>query len=358
MEIPDRLRFACKAYRRSFRVPVRTSHGVWPVREGVLVRVENEEGRCGYGEIAPIDWFGTETFAGALAWCAGVPAQPSRARLLDLPRGMPCCAAAVHAALEGLARDFSPEPAAAARAEGRSVSGGAGARPAPDEQSVPVAYLLPAGEPARAALERAADHGFLTFKLKIGASDLARESTLIDRLVDGLPPGGRLRLDANGGLDVRGAMRWLDAAARWPVEFVEQPMPPSADREIERLAADQQVPVALDESVRSGDDLRRWRDRGWRGVFVIKPGLAGAPGDWLPEVLRSPGQFVFSSALETAVGTAAGLRLAARAGLTRALGYGVGAFFDDDGLGGGVAAPRVTPGAGAVLKPEDVWNRL
>src|SRR5687767_13488665 len=60
-----RLRFQYRRYRLPFRAPIRTAHGPWAEREGLLVRIEDVaeggSGRVGYGEAAPIPWFGTET---------------------------------------------------------------------------------------------------------------------------------------------------------------------------------------------------------------------------------------------------------------------------------------------------------
>jgi o-succinylbenzoate synthase len=341
-----RVHLSYKVYRRSFRVPVRTSHGVWAAREGILLRLERDDGCVGFGEIAPIENFRTETLAGALAWCASLPTTPDLARLRELPRGMPCCAAAIAAALA--MHDTSDKDDAVGRPT--TTSGG--------KKSLPVATLLPGGVAARDALARASDAGFQTFKLKIGTADFATERSSIARLVEQLPAGARLRLDANGGLDLRAAVRWLEVAAEWPVEFIEQPLSPDADRDLVRLAQDHATPIALDESVRDADDIKRWRDCGWTGVFVIKPSLAGAPDELVREVRIAPDAFVFSSALETAIGARAGLRLAFATGISRALGYGVGAFFDADGLGGDVARSEIAVTELASWNLEDTWNRL
>jgi O-succinylbenzoate synthase len=335
-----RLQFSFKSYRRTFRVPVRTSHGVWTERLGVLLRVEDETGRASFGEIAPIERFGTESLGSALAWCASSAGSAEADRLRATSRGLPCCAAAVDAMLAAAAPAPVSAPGAATTA------------------SLPVAALVPAGGGARDALTRAIDAGYTTFKLKIGTADDTSERAAVARLVERLPPGGRLRLDANGGLDTRAAARWLDAASAWPVEFVEQPLPVDAAGDLVRLAGDHATPVALDESVRDADDIKRWRDRGWRGVFVIKPALAGAADELVREVRIAPEQFVFSSALETAVGVAAGVRLAFAAGVTRALGYGTASFFEDDGLGGGIARATIAPDEPAQWNPADTWNRL
>ncbi len=347
------LLFACKVYRRSFRVPVRTSHGLWEEREGILLRVEDERGHAAFGEIAPIEGFGTETVAGALAWCAAVAGRVDAGRLAQAPAGLPCTAWAVASALAAL------EARAAGEAEAAEVGAeSGGTAPMKPGRRLAVSALIPRGKAALAHLERQADAGFSTFKLKIGTADFATEAQEIARIVDNLPPGARLRLDANGSLDARAAIRWLDAAQAWPVEFIEQPLPVEARHETIALAHDHGVTLAIDEAVRTADDVKRWRDDGWPGVFVIKPALAGRPSDWLAEVAVEPSQFVFSSALETAIGARAGVLQAFDAGATRALGYGVGAFFDDDGLGGGVRQPEVTIADIARTDPEEIWKRL
>ena len=84
--------FEFKRYCQPLPVPLRTAHGVWAEREGLIIRLEDESGAVGYGEIAPIPWFGTETLAEAeeICWkfgdqvddalCAAVP----RSRLLGV----------------------------------------------------------------------------------------------------------------------------------------------------------------------------------------------------------------------------------------------------------------------------------
>jgi len=342
----SRIQFAYKVYRRPFRCPVRTSQGTWEAREGIILRVESEDGRIAFGEIAPIDRFGTETLAGALAWCVNIGSRSDLVRLLDVPGRMPCCAAAVSAIVADLGSQSKVERASSASAS--EVA----------ERTLPVVCLLPAGAAALEELPYGIDRGFTTFKLKIGAEDIDQEMTLIRRLIDLLPAGGQLRCDANGGLDARTAARWLTAAADWPVEFLEQPLPVDSVDDVLALAGDFPTSIALDESALTADDIKRWRDRGWPGAFVIKPGLAGDRDELLGEVLVEPERFVFSSALESSVGMNAGIRLAFAAGSTRALGYGVGAFFSEDGLGGGWELPEVTLAECAKFNPEEVWNRL
>ena len=82
-----------KPYRRAFRQPLRTAHGEWATREGFLVRVE-QEGRVGYGEVAPLPEFGSETLAEATAFLEQLVSQPE----IAAPANLPCCAFALSAA--------------------------------------------------------------------------------------------------------------------------------------------------------------------------------------------------------------------------------------------------------------------
>ena len=52
-----------KPYQRRFNKPIQVSQTTWALREGILIRLEAEGGALGFGEAAPISWFGTESIA-------------------------------------------------------------------------------------------------------------------------------------------------------------------------------------------------------------------------------------------------------------------------------------------------------
>lgn len=292
-----------KRYRRRFRQPLHTAYGIWEFRDGLLLKLEDSDGKSGYGEVAPIPWFGTETLDSARLQIAGLGESVSPEVLRDIPGNCPCCRFALSSALAGL-DDGGP-------VEGRRL---------------PVATLLPAGEGAQVILEERINEGFLVAKIKIGLGETEKEMIQIERLCGLLPEGGALRLDANGGLSTAIAARWMAFSADLPIEFVEQPLPIDDPDGLVGLAGDFPTPVALDESVVKVDDLKRWRDRGWDGLYVIKPALAGN----LPELLDELGNddvFVFSTAMETAIARYSSLKVAFGNPSRRALGFGVGAFF-------------------------------
>ena len=83
-------RFTHKTYRRPLRAPLRTAHGTWAEREGIILRLEDESGRVGFGEIAPIPWFGTETLAAAEEICRKFGANVTLEVLDAIPEQMGC----------------------------------------------------------------------------------------------------------------------------------------------------------------------------------------------------------------------------------------------------------------------------
>jgi O-succinylbenzoate synthase len=348
-------RVSFRSYRLPLRVPLRTAHGLWAEREGLLVRVEDDSGRVGYGEVAPIPWFGTETLAEATEMLAALGDRPAASALDAVPERFGCVRFALAAAREMVERDLRARWSESSGQETRPEAGFH-----PSSQRVPVTALLPAGRPALEALTARLEAGFLVCKWKVGVGDPADELALLDDLLARLPAYARLRLDANGAWDRRIAAKWLDCCAERPVEFVEQPLPPADEDGLRGLAGDFPVPLALDESVARLADARRWQSEGWPGLFVIKPAIAGPLSELLAWVAATKAEVVLSSAIETALGRAAVVDFAlAHPELTkRAPGFGVGEVFTERRWNGSVTGPVLDADWSRGVNPEDLWNAL
>lgn len=239
-----------------FSIPMRTHFRGITVREGMLVR-----GAAGWGEFSPFLEYDDVVAA-------------------------PWWRAAVEAAEEGW--------------------------PAPLRDRVPVNVTVPAVDPATA-------HGLVlrsgctTAKVKVAepGQTSADDEARLEAVRDALGPAGRVRIDANGAWDVATAVRLvkvLDRAAGG-LEYVEQPC-----ATVEELAAVRRrvsVPVAADESIRRAEDPYRVRDLAAADVAVLKVQPLGGVRACLriAEDIGLP--VVVSSALETSVGIAAGVALAA-----------------------------------------------
>jgi O-succinylbenzoate synthase len=324
---------------------VRTAHGLWTEREGLILRLDREDGATGWGEVAPLAGFGTESVEAAAEACARLGDTIGAEDLPRIPRAFLCLRSALGSALAEL--DQPTEPATAAARDAY----------------LPVAALLAAGRAALAQIGPRAEAGFRTFKWKVGVGDAADELALLDDVCAALPGGARLRLDANGAWDRRRAELWLERCAERPIEFVEQPIAPGARRAddlLQGLAGDYPTPIALDESLSGGESIERWLGAGWPGIFVVKPALLGAaPEAWALLAKAAADRVVFSSALETAVGARAALRTAfGWPGTARALGFGVWPLFADARFDLRASGPFLYAESVRQLEVEALWTAL
>ncbi len=334
-------RLESRRYRLPFRAPVRTAHGAWAEREGVIVRLQSETGVVGFGEAAVIPWFGTETADEAEAACRELSVNIDDARLNAVPARLRC----LKNALATARRDQTGDKDGATHAK-----------------TLGVAAVLPAGRAVLAAISPKAEMGFRVFKWKVGVGDLADELALLDDVCAALPNGAKLRLDANGAWERRKAERWLECCAERPVEFIEQPIAVEAKGAADvllGLAHDWPTPLALDESIASDGDIERWIGAGWPGVWIVKPSLLGDAAGAIKALACAKADVVFSSALETAIGARAALRVAfAWPGEKRALGFGVWPLFADARFDGPYATPFLRRDDVDRLDGDAVWSAL
>ncbi|MEY9212615.1 o-succinylbenzoate synthase [Thermobifida halotolerans] len=239
---------------RAFAIPLRTRFRGVTVREGMLVR-----GAAGWGEFSP---FAEYPPAECARWWA-----------------------ACHEAAEV-------------------------GWPEPVRDRVPVNATVPAVGPEEAARLVAAS-GCATAKVKVAergqteADDLAR----VEAVRDAIGPSGKVRIDVNGAWDVDTAVRMIRALDRFGLEYVEQPC--ATVEELALVRRRVAVPVAADESIRRAEDPLRVRDAEAADVVVLKVQPLGGVRAALRLAEACGLPVVVSSAVETSVGLAAGVALAA-----------------------------------------------
>jgi O-succinylbenzoate synthase len=147
-----------------------------------------------------------------------------------------------------------------------------------------------------------------------------------------------VRVDANGGWTVAQAVQAARALTlAGPLEYLEQPC--AAIDELAELRRRIDVPIAADESVRkAGDPLQVVRAKA-ADIAVLKVAPLGGINALVSIATRIDIPVVVSSALDSAVGIAAGLAAAAALPeLNHACGLGTGGLFVED-----VAEPAAPP---------------
>src|ERR1700733_5012508 len=239
---------------RAFAIPMRTRFRGITVREGALI-----EGPAGWAEFSPFPEYGPRECARWLA-CA------------------------LEAAWDG--------------------------GPAPVRDQVPVNVTVPAVGPEQAH-RIVSGSGCRTAKVKVaergqaGGDDIAR----VEAVRDALGAGGRIRVDANGGGEGDTAGRMLGELGRFGLEYAEQPC--ETLDELAALRRRVEVPVCADESIRKAEDPLAVRAAGAADIVMLKAQPLGGVAAALRVAEACGLPVVVSSAVESSVGLAAGVALAA-----------------------------------------------
>ena len=239
---------------RAFAIPLRDKFRGIMVREGALLH-----GPAGWGEFAPFAEYG--------------PQESSR-----------WLASAIEAATAGW--------------------------PGPVRSEIGVNATIPAVEP-RAAYDMAASAGCRTAKVKV-AEPGQGEKDDVERVAavrDALGHAGRIRVDANGGWDVDQAASQLGRLARFGLEYAEQPC--ATLDELAALRRLTSVRLAADESIRKAADPLAVRAAGAADIVVLKVAPLGGVRPALRVAEECGLPVVVSSAVDSSVGLAAGVALAA-----------------------------------------------
>lgn len=220
--------------------------------------------------------------------------------------------------------------------------------PEPVRSRVEVNAMIPRVAPAVAA-RLAVASGCRTIKVKVGdAAGIDRVAAVRAALGD----DARIRLDANAAWDrVDEALDAMRAFEPYAIELVEDPVADLA--ELAWVRREARIRVAAETSIRDLDDVARLIELDAADALVLKPQRFGGVRACLRAAEIWGGPVIASSALETSVGLAAVVALAAALpDAPYAHGVGTALLLRDDPaevrlapIGGWITPRRVAPAA-------------
>jgi o-succinylbenzoate synthase len=202
--------------------------------------------------------------------------------------------------------------------------------PEPRRDRIPVNTTVPAVGPEQAHAMVAAS-GCSTAKVKVAepGQSLADDEARVEAVRDALGPAGKLRVDANAAWTVDEAEAALTVLGRYDLEYAEQPVLTLEEMAALRRRVD--VKLAADESIRTAADPLRVAGLEAADIVVLKVQPIGGVRACLRVAAACGLPVVVSSAIETSVGIAAGLALAAALpDLPYACGLGTVPLIDGD----------------------------
>lgn len=263
-------------YRVPFTHPIRIGGTLQSARKGLYLRLEDENGSVGWGEVAPLDGYGPDTLAQVCELIEG----PVDGYSPSLRFGLDCAKREIQAQKEGVSfRDTFGQC---------------------------VRSLI---ESAQLVGSDAAQARFV--KTKVGGDSVRDDVNRVISILSALPTNGKLRLDANGLWSKEEAMEFADTLLRASssaynqIEFIEEPWSGCFEDSSQGAYP---IPIGIDESFDRNSESWLQAD-----VVLIKPALFGTISEFFEvkkEVEKAGKRLVMASAFETHLGMSALVALA------------------------------------------------
>ncbi len=263
---------------------LKTSHGIIEKKRGLLLKLKDSDGNCGWGEVAPINRDELNKCIASLNAIGRNTTKDSiESCLIKLPGPLAFGLGSSLADLENINEstiDFK--------------------RPDLTQSS----YLLPTDiDPLKSVSEYIdksnKKNSSNTIKWKVSNQEKNfNEEKVLQKILNILPKSYKLRIDPNGGWSRQKAQQWINELKNESrLEWIEQPLQSTDIEGLFSLA--NQIPIALDESLVEFPYLRKI----WKSWQIRRPALDGDPRLLLKEIDKENCQIVISTAFETGIGS-------------------------------------------------------
>lgn len=288
----------CFTYSLPLAAPLSLETESIDSREGVLVRLRDDEGNEGWGEAAPLPGFSSETLDEATndlqnraRDLVGLQLATSGEGIFDtVPRcSLPSVEFAIESAVSRLYAATGDRSLSTMFGEGHDT--------------VRVNAFVPdlrstVGDVVRQIL----DQGYEAVKVKVGRHDLEWEADRIRDLSQDFGSDVDIRLDANRAWSFDEACTFFERLGPVSIDYIEEPL--QALDQLSRFVRVTGRPVALDETTReiAPEDVLVWDDV---AAIVLKPTLLGGIRTvrrWTVVARRSGARPIFSGSYESGVG--------------------------------------------------------
>lgn len=202
------------------------------------------------------------------------------------------------------------------------------------------------------------DQGFRILKLKVGALDLNEELELLAWIRSEYGAGDlEIRLDANGAWSPEEAPVRMAQFARFGIHSIEQPIGPGQIEAMSALCKDPSIPVALDEEligITRMEEQRQLMEKIRPDFIILKPGLLGGfslAQQWIDLAESVGAAWWITSALESSIGLSAISQWTYQLGVSMPQGLGTGMLYSNN-----IQSPLHLEGNQLWYRPERGWD--
>ncbi len=270
------MKFEYRPYTLDFKFKAGTSRGVLTSRDIWWIKITDNNGVSGYGEVAPLKGLSLEKidqipkFLEELAGSfKSIPEVKNIDEVYELSKDIafefPSLRFGLEMALIDILNGGNRQWFHSSFTEGKS--------------SIPTNGLIWMGDPKfmRQQVDEKLEAGFKCIKLKVGAMDFDEELKLV-QYVRQRNPDVVIRLDANGGFTNNEAIVKLNKLSEFDIHSIEQPIMVGQPEAMAFLCEKSLIPIALDEELIAHQDYSSKIDlleTVEPDFIILKPSLLG-----------------------------------------------------------------------------------
>lgn len=211
-----------------------------------FIRVADDSGHFGIGEVAPIDRLSPEELDAIPTTLGGLA---NKLEQLEAPSSEDEVFAFVE---KCISKEYPSIRFGLEMALMDLINGGQKVifKQGFNDISIPINGLVWMGdlEFMKAQIKEKLDQGFACIKLKVGALDFESELSVIKELRD-VSKELTIRLDANGAFQTHEVLMKLKKLSRFDIHSIEQPILPMQPEAMEIVCSKSEIPIAFDEEL-------------------------------------------------------------------------------------------------------------
>jgi len=180
-------------------------------------------------------------------------------------------------------------------------------------------------------VEKLVENGFKTIKIKVGHEKIEDDIELVKSIAENFSSDIKYRLDANGKWDIDKTKFAVKHLENINVEYLEQPV--KEFDELIKLSSNSKIPIAADESIRTANDAKTMLAESNIQYFVLKPSIMGSITESIEliNLIETENRrVIITSAFESSIGRSALVFLSSLVKNNLAHGLAASSYFSND----------------------------
>lgn len=290
-------KFEYKRFSNHLKVPFKNSKGAFYKKESIIIKLIDEKGNSGYGEISPLDRFSPDSIEEILEFLQSEVSNSINEMIIDynFPFHLSDEIIQFPSLVYGLEQAITQI----------SIKRELISFPSRNVKLNSVVGIHEKKEETLNQLTGKIRCGFDTIKIKFGKENFEDELEVLKLIRSNF--NGKIRLDINGNWNYEEALKNISLLQNYEVQFIEQPCEDLSD--CLKLADNVSIPITIDESLNGLEEFSEVINSNIQ-YFIIKLTVFGGFRKTIELNKNCTQKIIISSALENSISMSYNLLLA------------------------------------------------